>query len=293
VQLACRNVRLAEEAIFGKTGRHKRLVVQNQAGQRQEVIWWGGAAEPSPQGIFDLAFTLGPDEFRGPEAVQVTWLVAHTQESPPKVTPVEFIDWRQFENPSAQISASSFTPALRAGASVIHPSSFILWAEGVTVPGFTPAARHQLQPAATLVIWQAPPGHDLFQQGLAAVKPRQVVLVGESGPFDTLPAFARQLTGLIKYALTRRAGEIDLPALAAAMAHRVSTVELGLNWLAALGKLTLTAESDELVVVQAARHPPSAEAAALETMLHTALAETAAYRRFFRQAGLNTLRQTA
>lgn len=276
VLLGCRGLRVADEAIFGRSGQHKRLVVEDEAGYRQTVVWWGGATERTPQNRFDLAFTLGPDDYRRDNAVLLTWRSAREWQPAPVTAAAEFIDWRGVGRPETQVAGL-------AGA--------IVWAEGPAPPNVDPLPRHRLHPAAALVIWTAPPGQDIYRQALARVNPRRIYLVGLPAPFDTLPAFAGQLVGLVKYALARRAGEIGLPELSAALGHRPATARLGLDWLAAQGKLTIHAEEDDLLVVRAARQAPSAGAAAIEAMLAEALAETAAYRRFFREAGLAALKQ--
>ncbi len=285
VQLGSRGLRLVDEAIFGKSGQHKRLVVQDEAGYEQEVIWWGGASEPSPQGRFDLAFTLGPDEYQGGVSLRLTWLAAREWEPTPVVTAPEFIDWRRQENPKSKIH--TVLAELRQG----NLKSTTVWAEGITILGLATQLRHQLQPTESLVIWTAPPGQDIFKQAMQTVRPRQVYLVGETSPLDTLPAFIRQMMGLVKYALANKAGEVELPALAAALGHRVTTTRLGLDWLAAQGKVTIYAEEDDLLILRVDRQQPSAELSTVESMLTAALDETAAYRRFFREASLGALRR--
>ncbi len=282
VRLGCPGLTLVEEAVFGKTGAHKRLVVQDAAGNRQSVIWWGGAAEASPQGEFDLALTVGPDDFNGGGAVQVVWLAARQWMPPPVTLKPEFIDWRQSESPISNLHAHQM-------GSLISP---LLWAEGVSLP--RPAlARNELKPAETLVIWTAPPGQDIYRQAIAQVRPRQIILVGQPSPLDNGSAFIMQLMGLVKYAVQRQEGEVDLEGLAAALGHRRATVRLGINRLAALGKLSIYVDEGDLLVLRADSRPPRPEAAAVETLLQTALAETAAYRSFFRRASLAALAQMA
>jgi single-stranded-DNA-specific exonuclease len=282
VQLGSRGLRLVDEATFGKSGQHKRLVVRDEANYEQEVIWWGGAAEASPQGRFDLAFTLGPDEYQGGDSLRLTWLAAREWAPTPIAAAPEFIDWRQ-EKSLPKIHA--VLTGLRQG----NLKSRAVWAEGIALPNLPAKLRHQLRPAEALVIWTAPPGQDIFQQAMQVVKPRQVYLVGEASPLDTLPAFIRQLMGLVKYALTNKEGEVDLPALAASLGHRVTTVRLGVDWLAAQGKLKIYAEEDDLLVLRADQRQPSTESNNIEAMLIAALAETAAYRRFFRETSLGVL----
>jgi single-stranded-DNA-specific exonuclease len=276
VQLGCRGLRVAEEAAFGKIGQHKRVVVQDEAGRHQEIIWWNGGSERSPQGTFDLAFTLGADDYQGDGALQLTWLDAREWEPARIVTEPELIDWRQKNNLRSEVQ---------------NLKSAIVWTEGLSLPNISTQPRYKLQPAESLVIWTAPPGHDIFQQALAVVKPRQVYLVGQPSPFDTFPAFIKQLMGLVKYALTQKEGEVDLPALSAVLGHRETTVRLGIDWLVAQGKLIIYAEEDDLLVLRSAQMSPSTQAPVIESMLISALAETAAYRRFFREASLGALKK--
>jgi single-stranded-DNA-specific exonuclease len=279
VRLGCLSLTLVTEAVFGKTGAHKRLLVRDASGAEQEIIWWGGAAQASPAGVFDLAFTLSPNDFNG-SGLQVEWLAAREWAPTPVTTKPEFIDWRQTTNPQSKIqnlAASS------------QAKSKILWAEG-SAPTDSPfLPRYRLTPAESLVIWTAPPGQDIYQQALAMVKPRQIFLIGQPCPFDSLPAFIKQLMGLIKYALLHREGEINLAELAAALGHRQATVRLGIDWLVAQGKLTLYADEGDVLVVRSAQRSPSAEATSIEALLQAALAETAAYRQFFRTASLSAL----
>jgi hypothetical protein len=157
------------------------------------------------------------------------------------------------------------------------------------MPDFSPLPRHKLHPAQALVIWTAPPGQDIYQQVLAAVRPQQIFIVGQPSPLDAFSSFVKQLMGLIKYALRHKEGEVYLENLAAALGHRTTTVRLGINWLAAQGKLTIYVEEDELLVLRPDQRAPTETATTIEDMLKSALAETAAYRRFFRQAGLASL----
>jgi single-stranded-DNA-specific exonuclease len=283
VQLGCTGLTLVDEATFGKTGAHKRLAVKDAAGLVREIIWWGGATQPSPQGTFDLAFTLSPDDFNG-SGLQIEWLAAREWTPAPVVSKTEFIDWRQAQSPISNLQSLISNDQW----STANGQLSIVWSEGLSLPSLSPLPRHHLSPAETLVVWTAPPGQDIYQQALAQVKPRRIVLVGQPSPFDTLPAFMQQLLGLVKYALTHKEGEVNLEELAAALGHRSATARLGLDWLVAQGKLSIYADEGEIVVLRPAQRPP-AEESLVKNLLQTALAETAAYRRFFREASLTAL----
>jgi hypothetical protein len=126
---------------------------------------------------------------------------------------------------------------------------------------------------------------------LALVKPRQVFLVGQPSPFDTLPVFIKQLMGLVKYALMHKEGEVIFEELAGVLGHRSTTIRLGIDWLVAQGKLSIYVEESDLLVLRPDQRPPTPEAPTVENLIQTALAETAAYRKFFREASLAALQQ--
>ncbi len=281
VRLGCAGLRVVNEAVFGKVGAHKRVVVEDETGHRQEVIWWGGAAEHAPQGQFDLIFSLSPDDFKG-GAVQVEWRAAREWQPAPAARPLEVIDWRHLADPETELAQLTTLPLP------------LVWAEGAPLAGLSPLPRHKLVPADSLVIWTAPPGQDVLQQVLARVNPQKIYLVGHPLALDALPAFIKQLMGLVKYALTQKNGEIYLSDLAAALGQRVITARLGLDWLAAQGKLVIETVEAERWVLRSTQQPPLETADTVEAMLKTVLAETAAYRRFFRQSGSALLtRKTA
>lgn len=58
---------------LGQTGQHVKLWVTD--GRRQaEVVWWGGAGKPAPDGRFDLAAAPQINEFNGRTTVQLRLL---------------------------------------------------------------------------------------------------------------------------------------------------------------------------------------------------------------------------
>jgi single-stranded-DNA-specific exonuclease len=292
VRLGCTGLNLVNAVTFGQFGTHQRLIVQDEQGYQQEVIRWGGAAERPPQGTFDLAFTLSPNDFKADNSVQVEWLFAQEWEPALVIQHIEFIDWRKIPDPQSLLSnhAPPTTPGQLPPTNVL-----LIWSEAASFPpfpGLSPLPRHKLQHAETMIIWTAPPGQDILQQAIVAVRPERIVLVGQPSPFDTLPAFIKQLMGLIKYAMIHKEGEVYLEELAAALGHRFTTVRLGIDWLVAQGKLSIYVEEEALLVLRSDQRSANAETAAtLETILKSILAETAAYRRFFREASLESLKK--
>jgi hypothetical protein len=181
-----------------------------------------------------------------------------------------------------------------------------VWAEGAAASkladqlGGGLRRRHELDKAATLVIWSAPPGPRELAAALARVAPRRVIVCAAQDQEDRLELFLRRLAGLLKYDLKQREGRVYLPALAAATGQRLATVRKGIEWLAARGQIAIEAwEGDDLRITAsiassatshqppAISHQPSAiNHQQLEADLRALLAETAAYRAYFGRADL-------
>ncbi|MEM7344619.1 MAG: single-stranded-DNA-specific exonuclease RecJ [Chloroflexota bacterium] len=276
VQLGAKNLEMVNEVVFGKLRNHKRLTVQDETGSQQQLLWWRGVAERSPEGLFDLVFTLSPDNYRSNQAVQLTWQAFREHHPPQAVDPIELIDWREQENIKQQVQN-------------LTTESMVIWAEGLHQTTLLTLPRHQLHPADTLVVWHAPPAQDIFQQIIQVVTPKHIYLVGQPSELDLFPAFVKQLMGLVKYAIMHHEGEVQFEMVAAALGQRVETAQLALQWLVAQGKLSILVEEEDLLVVRPDHQAPDTTVSRKQQILQSKLAEAAAYRKFFKTARLKTI----
>jgi single-stranded-DNA-specific exonuclease len=284
--LAVRDLRVLSEATIGRTEEHRRLTVEDAQDHTQTVFWWQGAGLPLPEGRFDLALTLRASDYRGETEVQVEWLDAREREVdrvslPGKPAPaIEVCDYRGISNAEAVLRGLAAEGNLQ------------VWAEGTALVGVPARTRQQLVPGPRLAIWTLPPGPQELRQALGQVRPQEVFLFAHDpsatlragpGP-DEAKAFLQQLAGLVKYALQARAGRVELEALAAALAHRASTVQAGLRCLIGLGQIVIVDRADDTWQLA----PGSGQRAAYTvnaayTHLSVFLAETAAYRAYLRR----------
>jgi single-stranded-DNA-specific exonuclease len=292
---AVRGVTLASSRIIGRTRAHRRLVVRDEAGCQQEVLWWYSADQSPPEGTFDLAFRVGINRFRGEERVQLTWVDARALETPAVQVeakpPIAVRDYRYLaDRPPAERTA-----VLRSLVDEVGSAALVL-GEGLAaadVPeGMQLRDRRALQPADTLIVWTAPPGVQEFEEALAAVAPQEVVLVCLDPGLDAR-AFLQRLAGVVKYALREYGGRTRLATLAAATAQTEWAVRLGLRWLAARGQVAADVEGGR-VRLRSQRLRWSGQAAAvqvreIEGRLWAELQETAAYRAFLRAADAERL----
>lgn len=275
--LAVRDLRLLAEATIGRTKEHRRLTVEDAQGHTQTVFWWQGAGWPLPRGRFDLALTIRASNYRGIAEVQVEWVDSRELEPPPAeveaTAPIETRDYRTVSNPEAVVRSLAVEDDVQ------------VWAEGDSLAGIESRTRQQLSPGPRLVVWTLPPGPRELEAMLDQVQPDQVILFAHDPGLDEAQAFLERLAGVAKFALQARQGQVDLTAAAAATAQRVSTVQAGLEWLAARGQVRITEQEEGFWhLATGTGQPDPARADTLRAHLDALLAETAAYRTYVRNA---------
>jgi single-stranded-DNA-specific exonuclease len=287
--LACTGLTLQSSKTIGRTGEHRRLVVEDEAGTVHDVVWWRGEGLPLPEGRFDLAFLARASDFRGQRNVQMEWIDARPIAQPAvELRPaqvrakIEVVDYRQEPNPGI----------LLANLREREIEDAQVWAEAEARAEVAGRDRHGLARSKTLVIWTTPPGPAELRAVLAQVSPHTVYLFGIDPGLDEPRAFLARLAGLVKWALRSEHRKVRISSLAGATAQREATVRAGLAWLAARGHVTIldgTDETDETVGLAPGSQTVAADLSEKGTRLQMLLEETAAYRAFFARADGHTL----
>jgi len=272
--LATRGLSLVSHATIGRNGEHLQLIVEDEAGNAQKVLWWRGAGESLPEGRFDLAYTVRASDYRGQRDVQVEWVDARVIEKPPVILrpaapAVEVADHRRELRPRKVLEQ------LQAREEVQ------VWAEADAKAKVEGRDRRELAATKTLVVWTVPPGPAEWQDALAKATPEKVILFGIDPGLDDLEPFLKRLAGLTKHALKTDEGRVSISTLAAATAQRESTVWAGLAWLTARGHLAVTSASDDEVQLTAGTGKTSPDLPRVVARLKALLAETRAYRTHF------------
>jgi len=280
--LATRDLSLVSQTLIGRNDEHRQLLVEDDAENRQQVLWWDGAGWELPKGRFDLAYSVRASDYRGQREVQVEWIEARAVGPPVEV---------EADKPVLQLVDHRGAPApLETLGALLARGDLQVWCEGGDCP---PAGlnRTALEPAAELAIWSLPPGRGALRAALHVVQPRTVYLFDIDPGMDHLEAYLKRLAGLVKYALSANAGRVELSALAAACAQREVAARKGVAWLAARGHCAVLDESEGVLTLSRAGSADEAEAERLAWQLHALLAESAAYRAFFARAELEILEQ--
>lgn len=272
--LATRSVRLKSATEIGKTKEHIRLTIEDENGNTQSLLWWGGAGEELPPADtkFDIAYSLRATSYRGQRQLTLQFQEFRVVEE----RPIEVRKARP------QIRDLRLQPATLN----LQPSTLI-WAEGperaVGVP------RHELRQADEFSIYTTPPSPAELRRALEIVQPKIVYVFGVSPPPQKTDEFLTYLAGLCKYVLNQRGGRVALSELAAATAARESAVRIGLEWLAAGGHAAVSGEDDALFLSWGNGEGNQYLQKELYVALKGILEETAAYRAYFARADINNL----
>jgi single-stranded-DNA-specific exonuclease len=273
--LATSGVQLKSVSTIGKTKEHLRLVIEDESGNGQNILWWGGAGEALPEegNKFDIAYSLRASTYRGQK--QLT---------------LQFEEFRAVEEKLVEVrTATVEIRDLRLNVSTFKRLNVetLVWAEGSERS--KGKSRFDLYQADEFAIYTTPPSSVELQKAMQIVKPGKVYLFaippGEEKPED----FLNRLAGLCKYALNQRDGKTTVQELAVAMAARQVAIRIGLEWLGAGGQVKVQVETEQVMLSAKKTEPNPYLQAELFIALKGILNESSAYRKYFAKAEAESL----
>ena len=274
---ASHKVSLKSAATIGKAREHLRLNVEDENGNVQSILWWGGAGGELPEegSKFDIAYSLRASSFRGAKQVTLQFEDFRiVEEAPPelKKRKVEILDYRLQTEMLERV-----------------PVGMLVWAEGADKA--KGKNRLELHPAEEFAIYTAPPSSADLHVALETVRPRKVYLFGVSPDPEKPDAFLARLAGLAKYAINQKGGTATVGELAVAMGQRAGAIRLGLEWLAAGGHISIQRDASLETVLLSKGNGESNPYLQRELYLAVKgiLEETSAYRAHFQRAEAQSL----
>jgi single-stranded-DNA-specific exonuclease len=277
--LATHNVKMKSLTAIGKEREHLKLRVEDESGNLVDVLWWGGTGEEQPEegSIFDIAYSLRASTFRGEKQISLQFEEFRVIKEPRidlRKRQIEVIDYRA-EPASKLAELREQAPALQ------------VWAEGADKDkGKT---RYQLQPAEELVIYSAPPAPQDLLSVLETVRPARVYLFSVSYPQEKPDAFLSRLAGLAKFVINQREGKVTVQELAGVTGQREKAIQIGLEWLAAGGHVSMESQDGSLLLSRGSGEANPYLQKELFTAVRGILEETAAYRAHLARASSESL----
>jgi single-stranded-DNA-specific exonuclease len=286
---AARDVMVEHERTFGRRGEHREVLIADRAGCTRRLIWWRGAEVDLPETRLDVAFALKTTTFRGEIDLSIEWLdyraaVAPTVEVDVVVqpAPIEIVDWRA--QPLAHLTTTELQVQLAA------VSDWLLWADGPATTPVPAVRRYDLREAEALVIWSVPCGWRELTQAIQRVRPRVLFVGAQPGADDRREPFLKRLAGLLKHDIEQRGGRVNVHRLAAALNQRLATTRKGLEWLEAAGQISVSDWQEASLTVAPGTGRPTEETQEIEAELKVLLAETAAWRQYYKRLNLAEVR---
>ncbi|HPZ06606.1 MAG TPA: single-stranded-DNA-specific exonuclease RecJ [Candidatus Eremiobacteraeota bacterium] len=275
---ASRGLSIKGHSRIGKRGEHRLLMVEDEEGNSQRVVWWQGQNYSLPEGRFHLAYLMRSSNYQGQKELQLEWVDWKADEDKINVIQspaIEIIDYRDEEEPEALLQSLREIPGLQ------------IWMEGEKEN--SGKNRYELNLSDLLVIWTTPPGPEELKSILNKVSPSKVYLFAVDPPLDGLEAFLKHLAGLAKYALKSNKGRVNILKFSALTGHREITVRKGLDWLSARGHISIPGENEEGLLITEGTSLISSETNKISSELKELLEETKAYRSYFRKADKDSL----
>jgi hypothetical protein len=122
---------------------------------------------------------------------------------------------------------------------LIGHNSFLVFQEPPPVGEKVTVGRSQLVPGETLVLASIPPAISDLEKIIQIVQPQKIILAFEAPAPISPVIFLKRLSALIQFTIQNKDGVTHLENLADATNSTEDTIESGLRWLAADGKIQI------------------------------------------------------
>jgi single-stranded-DNA-specific exonuclease len=270
--LATKNVTLKSKTEIGKTKEHLRINIEDDNGNTQSILFWGGAGTDLPENgsKIDIAYSLRASSYRGQRQVNLQFQDFRIVEEAVQEDREQRLDIRDMRLESASLLAK-----LQEQAPTLQ-----IWAEGNDKS--KGKSRFELTQADEFAIYTTPPSPAELRKALEVVQPKTIYVFGVL-PLEEKPdEFLNRLAGLCKFALNKKEGKTSIQELASAMASREIAIEIGLQWLVANGGLTVNIDEGQVTLSNEKQEKNPYLQAELFIALRGVLNETSAYRKYFK-----------
>jgi hypothetical protein len=124
---------------------------------------------------------------------------------------------------------------------------------------------------------------------LEIVKPKKVDVIGVAPNVERTDEFLARLAGLSKFVINQRAGKVTARELAGVTGQREGAVQIGLEWLAAGGHISIERQEETYLLSKGNGATNQYLQKELYTAVKGILEETAAYRAHFGRASIESL----
>lgn len=172
--LATKNVILKSKSEIGKTKEHLRINVEDEHGNTQSLLYWGGANADLPENgsKIDIAYSLRASSYRGQRQVSVQFKEYRVVEEAvleSREQRAEIRDWRLESERIGELE------------------NLLVWAEGVDKS--KGKSRFELTQSDEFAIYTTPPSPVELRKALEVVQPKTIYVFGVLPSEDPVSSF--------------------------------------------------------------------------------------------------------
>lgn len=213
--------------------RHLRLLLAQNGVQYSAIWWWAGEKEIAR--VVDLVYSPAINDFQGKRELQLiieeiimaggesaTWKTGEKGSVAGRSgIQFEIIDLRDWKEQGKEL------PVYNDG---------VYYYEGLeTIKVGEVINRYQKGRGRTLVLLSCPPSLAVFKELIYTIRPACLVLAYNKRDVENGSAFLKKLTGLIKYAVNNKGGQLDIYQAAVRTGEMEESIVAGIQYLAARG----------------------------------------------------------
>lgn len=274
-----RDLHITSDRKVGREMEHRQVIINNDQGLSQKVLWWNGGSESLPDGKFDLAYNLSSNTYRGQQEVSLVWVDSSQEQSLIESRPlISISDHRQSTFPLSELQAIlGATPGVQ------------VWAESPSPLPFKTVGRQHLVPTDTLILWSIPPSNSVLQHLIKTAQPKTIYVFASPGDPPTLQEMLKVIAGMVKYAISHDSGSFSPSHLAASTAMTSEWVQTALRWLQEKGLFTFEFPQNDLVFVKTGDGKERSALKQASADLEKLWSEFLAFQSFYRMAKLSQI----
>jgi len=276
-----RNLGYVSASEIGQTGEHRKVIASDIEGTQQQFIWWNGADKPLPPDEFDLICRLSQSDYKGAAQINAEWIDVRPIETDKAKQPK-----RQFELVDLRMKAA---PISLLKLILENEKDAQVWAEYDLPEGLPAVPRQKLRSGETLIIWTAPPSQLTLNEVIRRINPQKVIVFGMTPGLTDWKTYIKFIAGLVKFALSKKAGEASLQAMSAAAAANPESVRAALHYWESKAAFDVDIQDDLIQIKLPATQGNPDSMLIYENILINTLDESISFRQFFNSRELRKI----
>jgi len=277
---ATRNITTITDKTIGRKRNHRKLLLADSSGTKQEFLWWNSIDMELPKGSYDIVYSLNLSSYRDQLQTQAT--IQHYRQSVKtpvhisKSRKIDLVDLRASENQLGDLKSI-----------VKNDKKAVTWSEYSHPKGIQTYSRLSIEPAETLIIWTTPPSVEIFKQLVDKVSPQKLILISRNPGINTQKDFLEALLGLLKH-LSKSEKSYRPDVFAQRISQTNSIIETGLDWLHFHGDFDLT-DFRSNSQLKPGPQSPLPNFSKIDKILKIMHHEIRAYRAYFQTADIHSI----